>query len=198
MAMIRGCSVGLRVLTALLALAGTQGSPQNATAPHAKQNATGPVAVRAGNSSHAPGLLRGATAGSSAVAGGAAGATANATAQAAAGTCSADDAAIMEKLGPGHAVGSFPDILTTCGKRSWSLFGGFSTRNFLSCLRTGTTLSVPCSECFGPAAVYAYDNCKFTCLFGSWCGQRCIDCVMPTRDSVNRCTGVSIPLVTVC
>uniref|UniRef100_A0A7S2AV74 Subtilisin n=1 Tax=Alexandrium andersonii TaxID=327968 RepID=A0A7S2AV74_9DINO len=174
MAMLSGCSTGLFAVVAVLTLAGVEGAPGNLT---------GLAAAHAGNSSHAAPLLRGA-----AVAG----------VQTAAGYCSAADAAAMTKLGAGHAAGSFPEVVATCGKRSWSLFGGFHTDQFLSCVRAGTGISAPCSSCFGTFGQYAYRNCKFTCLFGSWCGRRCLDCVKPSRGAVDQCTAVTVPLPTEC
>uniref|UniRef100_A0A7S1R7Z8 Uncharacterized protein n=1 Tax=Alexandrium catenella TaxID=2925 RepID=A0A7S1R7Z8_ALECA len=119
-------------------------------------------------------------------------------AAAAVGSCSAADAATMAKLGAGHADGSFPGVVARCGKGSWSFFGGFKTGQFLSCVRSGTQISTPCSECFAPFGQYAYRNCKFSCLFGSWCGRRCLDCVKPARAGVDQCTAVSIPVPTEC
>mmetsp|Transcript_24649 Transcript_24649/g.67294 ORF Transcript_24649/g.67294 Transcript_24649/m.67294 type:complete len:178 (-) Transcript_24649:46-579(-) len=113
-------------------------------------------------------------------------------------SCTADDEARMASLGAGSAPGTFPYLLADCGKNSWSLFGGFNKQQYSGCVVSSTRISAPCASCFSHSGDYGYRNCKFDCLFGSWCGRACLNCVAPSTPAVKACAGVPIPDATPC
>ncbi|CAJ1343090.1 unnamed protein product, partial [Effrenium voratum] len=117
---------------------------------------------------------------------------------AAAGKCTAKDAAAMTQLGGGNGAGSFPRLLSDCGKRNFNIFTGFNRNNYMSCVSQDASISSSCSSCFAIAASYGAANCKWSCFWGSWCGKGCLDCVKPKNDDVRECAGVDIPNTQQC
>uniref|UniRef100_A0A7S1RKF0 Uncharacterized protein n=1 Tax=Alexandrium catenella TaxID=2925 RepID=A0A7S1RKF0_ALECA len=112
--------------------------------------------------------------------------------------CSASDSRLMERLGAGNAAGTFPEVVADCRSVSWKLFAGFQEGQFKSCLLQRIGFSATCAQCFVPAGTFGYRNCKFPCLFGSWCSRICLGCTDPTRQQVTSCAGVPIPEATAC
>mmetsp|Transcript_107741 Transcript_107741/g.310220 ORF Transcript_107741/g.310220 Transcript_107741/m.310220 type:complete len:212 (-) Transcript_107741:24-659(-) len=113
------------------------------------------------------------------------------------GHCTADDEAIMAKLGGGNRQGSFPEAVARCGKSSagwWS----FNTNTMSSCLARKTGLSNECASCFSSAGRFGYDHCKVQCLFGSWCSNFCLGCSRAHDTETNACAGVPTPKVEQC
>ena len=117
---------------------------------------------------------------------------------AAAGSCTAEDESKMHDFGPGYAEGTFPFVVSYCERKSWSLDGGFYTKEFESCVISHTGLTPPCAACFSKSAIYTYENCKFACWFHSWCGRECLRCVEESAPEVRQCARVAVPGVTPC
>mmetsp|Transcript_90660 Transcript_90660/g.283503 ORF Transcript_90660/g.283503 Transcript_90660/m.283503 type:complete len:161 (+) Transcript_90660:74-556(+) len=115
-----------------------------------------------------------------------------------AGPCTAADEAAMRNLGSGNAEGTFPAAMAQCGKSSWSFFGGFDLDEFRACAMARAGIGAPCAGCFGAAGQYGYDHCKFSCLFGSWCGRLCLNCMAPAKPETLQCAGVQVPTATQC
>eukprot|EP00439_Symbiodinium_sp_Y106_P048485 s2204_g6.t1 len=105
---------------------------------------------------------------------------------AAAGSCTAEDESKMHDFGPGYAEGTFPFVVSYCERKSWSLDGGFYTKEFESCVISHTGLTPPCAACFSKSAIYTYENCKFACWFHSWCGRECLRCVEESAPEVRQ------------
>ena len=118
--------------------------------------------------------------------------------RAAAGSCTAEDESKMHDFGPGYAEGTFPFVVAYCERKSWSLDGGFYTKEFEACVISHTDLKPSCAACFSKSAVYTYKNCKFACWFHSWCGRECLRCVEESAPEVRQCAGVAVPSVTPC
>mmetsp|Transcript_20649 Transcript_20649/g.56388 ORF Transcript_20649/g.56388 Transcript_20649/m.56388 type:complete len:170 (-) Transcript_20649:122-631(-) len=120
------------------------------------------------------------------------------TTKALAGSCSADDETKMAAFGAGNAEGTFPRIVADCGKGSWSLFGGFNSARYERCITMSTRVSATCASCFSISGLYGYRNCKFQCLFSSWCGRSCLRCIASATLETKTCAGVPVPDVTAC
>ncbi|CAE8679541.1 unnamed protein product, partial [Polarella glacialis] len=99
--------------------------------------------------------------------------------------CSAADEALMAKFGSGNADGTFPKILANCGKGAYSFWRGFTDSDMQSCIQEKTGISSTCASCGVLQGRYAYDHCKFQCLFG-------------ITAEVAQCTGVTNPTVEQC
>ncbi|CAE7029721.1 unnamed protein product [Symbiodinium sp. CCMP2456] len=112
--------------------------------------------------------------------------------------CSAADEAAMSKLGSGNADGTFPKYLAVCGQRNYNIFFGFNSPNYVACIEGDTGISSSCAECFVKSAKYGADNCKWSCLFGSWCGSSCLDCVAAATKETETCAGVAVPSAATC
>eukprot|EP00933_Yihiella_yeosuensis_P070477 TRINITY_DN78594_c0_g1_i1.p1 TRINITY_DN78594_c0_g1~~TRINITY_DN78594_c0_g1_i1.p1 ORF type:complete len:231 (-),score=52.71 TRINITY_DN78594_c0_g1_i1:85-714(-) len=113
-------------------------------------------------------------------------------------SCTADDETAMNKFGPGNADGTFPKILANCGKGAYSFWHGFSKSSMQSCIATKIGISSECASCFAASGQYGYDNCKWQCLFGSWCGKGCLGCSQGNDASTKTCAGVPVPEVKQC
>eukprot|EP00435_Cladocopium_sp_Y103_P019932 s4028_g4.t2 len=115
-----------------------------------------------------------------------------------AAACTAADEAKMTQLGSGNADGTFPKILSNCGKRNYNIFSGFNARRFVECVQGDTGLTYDCGVCFVGPARYGANNCKWSCLFGSWCGKSCLDCVGQATAESQQCAGVTVPTASAC
>ena len=51
---------------------------------------------------------------------------------------------------------------------------------------------------FVAPARYGANNCKWSCLWGSWCGKGCLDCIGNKNEESQQCAGVKVPTATVC
>lgn len=130
-------------------------------------------------------------------------AAANATMQkqlstSAAAGCTAADKTKMAAYGGGNADGTFPKRLSNCGKKNYNIFTGFNANNFVSCVQRDTKISKTCASCFVGPARYGANNCKWSCLWGSWCGKGCLDCVGQATQESQECAGVPVPAATAC
>jgi len=119
------------------------------------------------------------------------------TAQPTAGACTADDQAALTKAGSGNADGTFPKLSSNCGHKAYWWFG-FHQSYMSSCIASAVGISSGCADCFAAAGQYGYDNCKWQCLFGSWCSHSCLGCTAPNNDAVKACAGVEVPNATFC
>ena len=115
-----------------------------------------------------------------------------------ASACTAADEAKMTQFGSGNADGTFPKILSNCGKNNYNIFSGFNAHSFVDCVQKETGLSWDCGVCFVGPARYGANNCKFSCLFGSWCGESCLNCVGQATAQTQTCAGVPVPTTTAC
>ena len=113
-----------------------------------------------------------------------------------AGACTAEDQAKMTQLGSGNADGTFPKILSDCGKRNYNIFSGFNARKFVECVQENTGLTWDCGTCFVGPARYGANNCKWSCLWGSWCGQSCLNCVGEATAQSQQCAGPGVTVPT--
>lgn len=116
----------------------------------------------------------------------------------AAAGCTAADKAKMDQYGSGNADGTFPKRLSNCGKRNYNIFTGFNADRFVQCVRDDTKISKKCASCFVGPARYGANNCKWSCLWGSWCGKGCLDCVAQSTQQSQQCAGVAVPAATAC
>lgn len=114
------------------------------------------------------------------------------------GSCSADDEAVMMKLGGGNADGTFPKIVANCGHSAYSFWSGFNQGKMSSCIAKETGMSSSCVTCFGGSGKYGYDHCKLQCLFGSWCSNLCLSCSEGGNKALEQCVGVKTPQVAKC
>ena len=114
------------------------------------------------------------------------------------GACTSADEAKMTELGSGNADGTFPKILSNCGKRNYNIFSGFNAHNFVDCVKENTGVTFDCGACFVAPARYGANNCKWSCLWGSWCGKGCLDCIGKKNEESQQCAGVKVPTATVC
>ncbi|CAE7653228.1 unnamed protein product [Symbiodinium pilosum] len=116
------------------------------------------------------------------------------------GYCSATDQSLMTAFGGGAGANSFPRILSDCGKRSFNIFTGFRQNDFVRCVTDSTQLQSTCASCFAISASYGASNCKWSCFWGSWCGQGCLNCVGVKNGEVQDCAGetIRIPTTTSC
>mmetsp|Transcript_89592 Transcript_89592/g.109641 ORF Transcript_89592/g.109641 Transcript_89592/m.109641 type:complete len:161 (-) Transcript_89592:95-577(-) len=112
--------------------------------------------------------------------------------------CVAADETKMTQLGGGNADGTFPKILSKCGKRNYNIFTGFNAGRFVDCVQRDTGLTKSCAQCFVGPARYGANNCKWSCLWGSWCGRSCLRCVGEATVQSQQCAGVSVPTATPC
>ena len=112
--------------------------------------------------------------------------------------CTAGDEAKMSQLGGGNADGTFPKYLSKCGKQNYNLFFGFNSNRFASCVEADTGISSSCANCFVGSAKYGADNCKWSCFWGSWCGQSCLNCVASANAATQQCAGVTVPEASSC
>ena len=112
--------------------------------------------------------------------------------------CSTADETKMSKFGSGNADGTFPKILSQCGKKNYNIFFGFNSHNFVDCVVSDTGLSSSCANCFKGSAQYGADNCKWSCFWGSWCGQSCLNCVASQSAATQQCAGVTVPQASSC
>merc|ERR1711920_824425 len=55
--------------------------------------------------------------------------------------CTTEDETKMNALGSGNADGTFPKILSNCGKQSYGLFSGFDKSAYESCVTSNTGIS---------------------------------------------------------
>mmetsp|Transcript_498 Transcript_498/g.2160 ORF Transcript_498/g.2160 Transcript_498/m.2160 type:complete len:145 (-) Transcript_498:47-481(-) len=117
--------------------------------------------------------------------------------EAAGGSCSVEDEGIMAKFGGGNAEGSIPKIFANCGRAAYSWFS-FHRNSMQSCIVEETGITSSCADCFADAGQYGYDNCKWPCLFGSWCSRSCLSCSNRNAEYVQACVGVPTPQVTAC
>lgn len=115
-----------------------------------------------------------------------------------AAACTAADEAKMTQLGSGNADGSFPKTLSDCGKRNYNIFSGFNAHRFVDCVTDNTGLSYDCGTCFVGPARYGANNCKWSCLWGSWCGESCLNCVGEATAQSQQCAGVTVPTASAC
>mmetsp|Transcript_1950 Transcript_1950/g.2103 ORF Transcript_1950/g.2103 Transcript_1950/m.2103 type:complete len:148 (+) Transcript_1950:179-622(+) len=116
----------------------------------------------------------------------------------AAGACTAADKTKMDGYGGGNADGTFPKRLSNCGKNNYNIFTGFNADRFVQCVQRDTKISKKCASCFVGPARYGADNCKWACLFGSWCGKGCLDCVGQATQQSQACAGVRVPAASAC
>ena len=112
--------------------------------------------------------------------------------------CTSADEAKMTELGSGNADGTFPKILSNCGKRNYNIFSGFNAHNFVDCVTEKTGVTFDCGSCFVAPARYGANNCKWSCLWGSWCGKGCLDCIGKKNEESQQCAGVKVPTATAC
>ena len=115
-----------------------------------------------------------------------------------AGKCTSADADVMKKLGGGNADGTFPKILSNCGKGAYSFWSGFKRSKMQDCITQQTKLSSSCASCYAMSGQYSYDNCKIPCLFGAWCSSSCLKCSQGNQASVDQCAGMPSPTVSQC
>ncbi|CAE7218079.1 unnamed protein product [Symbiodinium sp. CCMP2592] len=115
-----------------------------------------------------------------------------------AGKCTAADVALMQKFGGGNADGTFPKILSQCGKGSYSFWSGFKQGQMQNCIMEKVQLSSGCASCYAMSGQYSYDNCKMPCLFGAWCSGSCLSCSQGNKATVDQCAGVTSPDVKQC
>eukprot|EP00490_Sorites_sp_Unknown_P025426 CAMPEP_0114656464 /NCGR_PEP_ID=MMETSP0191-20121206/12385_1 /TAXON_ID=126664 /ORGANISM="Sorites sp." /LENGTH=164 /DNA_ID=CAMNT_0001873735 /DNA_START=54 /DNA_END=548 /DNA_ORIENTATION=+ len=116
----------------------------------------------------------------------------------AAAACTAADEAKMTELGSGNADGTFPKILSNCGKRNYNIFTGFNSGRFVDCVQSDAGLTKSCGQCFVGPARHGANNCKWSCLWGSWCGRSCLRCVGEATAASQQCAGVPVPTATAC
>mmetsp|Transcript_86811 Transcript_86811/g.202021 ORF Transcript_86811/g.202021 Transcript_86811/m.202021 type:complete len:169 (+) Transcript_86811:78-584(+) len=112
--------------------------------------------------------------------------------------CTLADETFMAKCGSGHKIGTFPQIVAMCGRNSWSFLRGFDVSHYTQCIADEVGIGPACAQCFAASGLYGYEHCKFTCLFGSWCGKRCLECVSGTVPGVRQCAGVAVPTASQC
>eukprot|EP00930_Biecheleria_cincta_P054233 TRINITY_DN4021_c0_g2_i1.p1 TRINITY_DN4021_c0_g2~~TRINITY_DN4021_c0_g2_i1.p1 ORF type:complete len:441 (-),score=54.79 TRINITY_DN4021_c0_g2_i1:236-1480(-) len=112
--------------------------------------------------------------------------------------CTTEDETKMQALGSGNADGTFPKILSVCGKQSYGLFSGFNKGNYEKCVTSKTGISSSCAACTAISAEYGANNCKWSCFWGSWCGSGCLSCVEPQNSKTQQCAGVQIPSTSTC
>jgi len=114
---------------------------------------------------------------------------------AAAPQCSAEDNAAIDAAGPGNADGTWPKIIASCGRSSYSVFWGFDEKAFRGCISKEVKISDGCASCYSASGAYSAGNCKrcaWSCMF-KWCGQKCLDCVQgcnePNEPVLEACVG---------
>lgn len=115
------------------------------------------------------------------------------------GRCNANDEALMHKMGPGHADGSWSQVVAWCARRAYRWFK-FHTDEMTKCIAQQSGVRESCAYCFGVVGgQYGYDNCKAPCLLGKWCSHGCLTCTHKAEDT-QRCAGMSvdIPQPTFC
>jgi len=112
--------------------------------------------------------------------------------------CTGEDEIKMKKFGSGNADGTFPKILSVCGKQSYGLFSGFDQDAYENCVTSKTGISSSCAACTAISAEYGANNCKWSCFWGSWCGSGCLSCVEPQNSKTQQCAGVQIPSTSNC
>merc|ERR1719296_425256 len=115
------------------------------------------------------------------------------------GRCNAQDEALMHKMGPGHADGSWSQVVAWCARRAYRWFK-FHTDEMTKCIAKKSGVRDSCAYCFGVVGgQYGHDNCKAPCLFGKWCSHGCLTCTHKAEDT-QRCAGmaVDIPQPTFC
>lgn len=113
-----------------------------------------------------------------------------------AGRCSAEDAAIMARLGGGHGGNSLPSKVADCGKGAYYWFS-FHKGDMQTCVQK-VGLSSSCAGCFADAGAWGAGNCKGACLFGSWCSSSCLGCTGSHNANVQACAGVTLPEASSC
>mmetsp|Transcript_60104 Transcript_60104/g.140021 ORF Transcript_60104/g.140021 Transcript_60104/m.140021 type:complete len:238 (-) Transcript_60104:119-832(-) len=114
-----------------------------------------------------------------------------------AGQCSAADQAKMAKFGGGNADGTFPKVTSECGRGAFSWFK-FHPDQMNRCLVREVGISSECASCFAEAGQYSSSNCKFACLFGSWCSHSCLNCASQGNKQAQICAGVPTPKASFC
>merc|ERR1711935_605193 len=107
-----------------------------------------------------------------------------------AGSCTADDAAI---LADAHNTG---EKQSKCGRKALG-FSGINHDKFTSCVQEELGLTSGCSECYYATADYGFKNCKAECLLG-WCKSGCLSCTAPAQAAVASCTGLPAAPVEPC
>eukprot|EP00928_Gymnodinium_smaydae_P099153 TRINITY_DN9386_c1_g7_i1.p1 TRINITY_DN9386_c1_g7~~TRINITY_DN9386_c1_g7_i1.p1 ORF type:complete len:188 (-),score=34.54 TRINITY_DN9386_c1_g7_i1:228-791(-) len=107
--------------------------------------------------------------------------------------CSDDDMVLINAKGGGHNSGSFPEIVGRCGKKAYSMWTGFHSNYMNQCIRKEVPISESCASCYVLIGKHAAANCKWACLWGSWCRQSCLDCNEKVRDPVNTCVAHESP-----
>eukprot|EP00928_Gymnodinium_smaydae_P025562 TRINITY_DN20316_c0_g1_i1.p1 TRINITY_DN20316_c0_g1~~TRINITY_DN20316_c0_g1_i1.p1 ORF type:complete len:226 (-),score=23.74 TRINITY_DN20316_c0_g1_i1:175-765(-) len=117
----------------------------------------------------------------------------NATASDSGVSCSEDDMTLINAKGGGHSSGSFPEIVGRCGKNGYSMWSGFHEDWMSKCIRKEVAISESCASCYVRIGKYAASNCKWACLWGSWCRKSCLTCNEKVRTSVNSCVGHESP-----
>eukprot|EP00929_Paragymnodinium_shiwhaense_P004909 TRINITY_DN10618_c0_g1_i1.p1 TRINITY_DN10618_c0_g1~~TRINITY_DN10618_c0_g1_i1.p1 ORF type:complete len:344 (-),score=52.20 TRINITY_DN10618_c0_g1_i1:210-1178(-) len=111
------------------------------------------------------------------------------------GKCSKHDYVKMWEFGGGHARGSFPERLSECGKKAYSLWHGFNGPRYERCVQRKVGLSAPCTRCYEEVAQYATKHCKSHC-WHSWCSNDCLHCSQ--KHDLKSCVGLQWPLASTC
>eukprot|EP00928_Gymnodinium_smaydae_P056843 TRINITY_DN40153_c0_g1_i1.p1 TRINITY_DN40153_c0_g1~~TRINITY_DN40153_c0_g1_i1.p1 ORF type:complete len:201 (-),score=18.37 TRINITY_DN40153_c0_g1_i1:88-690(-) len=117
----------------------------------------------------------------------------NASASQSEASCSDVDMALINAKGGGHTHGTFPELVGRCGKQGYSVWSGFHSGWMTKCIRKEVPISESCASCYVIIGRYAAKNCKWACLWGSWCRTSCLTCNEYVRDSVNKCVGHESP-----
>merc|ERR1712039_779413 len=118
--------------------------------------------------------------------------------EASTGQCTPADEAKMNEFGSGNHDGSFPAVLADCGRKAVSFWGAWRGDKMDQCIREKVEISPPCTQCFTQAGQFGYNNCKFQCLFGTWCSDRCLGCTAQHDAETEACVGVAVPQPEVC
>merc|ERR1739844_184445 len=107
-----------------------------------------------------------------------------------AGRCSAQDEALMKRMGGGSRPDSFPAEVADCGRHAFRWFK-FHSDEMAACVSRKSGISAPCASCFGEAGQFSFANCKAKCMF-KWCKKRCLDCTGRFNAATESCVGLSI------
>lgn len=105
----------------------------------------------------------------------------------------------MNRMGGGHAEGSWPEAVASCGKHAYRWLK-FHPDDMTKCLSQKSGVSMGCAWCWGyPGADYSIKHCKTVCLIGKWCSHGCLTCTHQALE-VQECAGasVNIPQPTFC
>merc|ERR1712039_21626 len=124
-------------------------------------------------------------------------ALASTTTTAAPRSCTVADEAAMWKAGSGNADGTFPKILSDCGRSAYSWLS-FHPDRMTRCTKDKLGITESCARCFTPPAQHAVDHCKTQCMFNSWCSHSCLSCTASTDAATNSCAGTDVPAPSEC